>query len=83
MYINKNTLMHIIKIMGVVSSLHLVSAVAPWENDELNNGNNGNNGNGNGGGNKEDGEVTVGEVQCVYQVVEPLMVENITDGSEV
>ena len=77
MYINKNTLMPIIKIMGVVSSLHLVSAAVPWKDDELNNGNNGN-----GGGNKGDGEVTVGEVQCVYQAVEPLMVENITDGSE-
>ena len=69
----KNATLKLVQTVGLISSLHAVSA-----KNIFNNGN----GNGNGNGNDGDDIVTTGEVKCVPYQVEALMASDVIGGPD-
>ena len=69
MYFRKSTILYLIEVMGMVSSLHLVSAAPGGSNAG---GNGVNNGANNGANNAA---AHVGPTKCTLHRIEPLMIE--------
>ena len=74
----KNATLKLVQTVGLISSLHAVSAKNIFNNGNGNGNGNGNNGNGKDG----DDTVTTGEVKCVPYQVEALMASDVLGGPD-